>query len=87
MLPIIHCEPALRDDITVMLDEAAELEAAAEQYYLALRQTQGAIRTDRLDWRPQVIEVLRALQRLSAFCVEASSKHPAATRCAQSVAR
>ena len=53
MLPIIHCEPALRDDITVMLDEAAELETATEQYYLALRQTQGAIHTDRLDWRPQ----------------------------------
>ena len=39
------------------------IEQSKQRYYLALRQTQVTIRTDRPNWRPRVIDVLRALQR------------------------
>lgn len=45
----------------------ASLESVIEQtkdsYYLALRQTQGTIRTDHPDWRPWVVYFLKALKR------------------------
>jgi len=39
------------------------IEQSKEGYYLALRQTQGTIRTDAPDWQPWVLFFLRALQR------------------------
>lgn len=39
------------------------IEQSKESYYLALRQTQGTIRTDKPDWNPWVIFFLRALQQ------------------------
>ena len=39
------------------------LEQSKQRYYLSLRQTQVTIRTDRPNWHPWVIDVLRALQR------------------------
>jgi Fic family protein len=45
----------------------SSLEAVVEQnkeaYYLALRQTQGAIRSDAPDWQPWLLFFLRALQK------------------------
>src|SRR5665213_2165731 len=45
----------------------SSLESAVEQskegYYLALRQTQGTVRTDAPDWQPWVLFFLRALQQ------------------------
>ncbi|MEO1406044.1 MAG: Fic family protein [Pseudomonadota bacterium] len=38
------------------------IEATKESYYLALRQTQGTIRTDAPDWQPWILYFLRALQ-------------------------
>ncbi|MEM6410168.1 MAG: Fic family protein [Pseudomonadota bacterium] len=38
------------------------IEATKEAYYLALRQTQGTIRTNTPDWQPWVVYLLRALQ-------------------------
>ncbi len=38
------------------------VEQSKEGYYLALRQTQGTIRTERPDWQPWVTYFLRALQ-------------------------
>lgn len=46
------------------------IEQSKEAYYLALRQTQGTIRTDTPDWQPWLVFLLRALeqqvQRLAA---------------------
>jgi len=39
------------------------IEQSKEAYYLALRQTQGTIRTDEPNWQPWVIFFLRALQQ------------------------
>jgi Fic family protein len=39
------------------------IEQSKESYYLALRQTQGTIRTDAPDWQPWVLFFLRALQQ------------------------
>lgn len=39
------------------------IEQSKEGYYLALRQTQGTIRTDKPDWQPWVRFFLRALQQ------------------------
>ena len=39
------------------------IEGSKEGYYLALRQTQGTIRTDTPDWHPWVTYFLRALQQ------------------------
>lgn len=39
------------------------IEQSKETYYLALRQTQGTIRTDAPNWLPWVVFFLRALQR------------------------
>jgi len=39
------------------------IEQSKEGYYLALRQTQGTIRTDEPDWQPWVLFFLRALQQ------------------------
>ncbi len=39
------------------------IEASKEAYYLALRQTQGTIRTDSPDWQPWLIFFLRASRR------------------------
>ena len=39
------------------------IEQTKESYYLALRNTQGTIRTDAPDWQPWVIYFLRALQK------------------------
>lgn len=39
------------------------VENSKESYYLALRQTQGTIRTDRPDWQPWLLFFLRALQQ------------------------
>ena len=39
------------------------IEQSKEGYYLALRQTQGTIRTDAPDWQPWVIYLLKALTR------------------------
>jgi Fic family protein len=39
------------------------IEQSKEGYYLALRQTQGTIRTDASDWQPWVLFFLRALQQ------------------------
>ena len=39
------------------------IEQSREGYYLALRQTQGTIRTDAPDWQPWVLFFLRALQQ------------------------
>ena len=39
------------------------IEQSKEGYYLALRQTQGTIRTDMPDWQPWLIFFLRALQQ------------------------
>lgn len=39
------------------------IEQSKEGYYLALRQTQGTIRTDQPDWQPWTIFFLRALQQ------------------------
>jgi Fic family protein len=39
------------------------IEQSKEGYYLALRQTQGTIRTDAPDWQPWVLFFLRALQQ------------------------
>ncbi|MBL3677510.1 MAG: Fic family protein [Alphaproteobacteria bacterium] len=38
------------------------IEGSKEGYYLALRQTQGTIRTDAPDWQPWLVFFLRALQ-------------------------
>jgi Fic family protein len=38
------------------------VEQSKEDYYLALRQTQGTIRTDAPNWQPWVLFFLRALQ-------------------------
>jgi Fic family protein len=38
------------------------IEQSKEAYYLALRQTQGTIRTDTQDWQPWVTYFLKALQ-------------------------
>ncbi|KZK74592.1 MAG: hypothetical protein A3K90_09035 [Pelodictyon luteolum] len=37
------------------------IEINKEAYYLALRQTQGAIRTDVADWQPWLVFFLRSL--------------------------
>lgn len=42
------------------------IEQSKEGYYLALRQTQGTIRTDQPDWQPWVLFFLRALDRQKA---------------------
>ena len=42
------------------------IEQTKESYYLALRNTQGTIRTDTPDWQPWVIYFLRALQKQKA---------------------
>ncbi len=42
------------------------IEQSKEAYYLALRQTQGTIRTDTPDWQPWVTFFLRALQQQKA---------------------
>ena len=39
------------------------IERSKEGYYLALRQTQGTVRTDEPDWQPWVLYFLRALQQ------------------------
>jgi Fic family protein len=39
------------------------IEQSKEGYYLALRQTQGTIRTDAPNWQPWIIFFLRALQQ------------------------
>ncbi len=39
------------------------IEQSKENYYLALRETQGTIRTARPDWQPWILFFLRALQR------------------------
>jgi Fic family protein len=39
------------------------VEQSKEGYYLALRQTQGTVRTDAPDWQPWVLFFLRALQQ------------------------
>lgn len=39
------------------------IEQSKEGYYLALRRTQGTIRTDRPDWQPWVVFFLKALQQ------------------------
>lgn len=39
------------------------VEQSKESYYLALRQTQGTIRTEKPDWQPWLIFFLRALQQ------------------------
>lgn len=39
------------------------IEQSKKSYYLALRQTQGSIRTDAPDWQPWIIFFLRALQQ------------------------
>ena len=39
------------------------IEQSKEQYYLALRQTQGTIRTASPDWQPWIVFFLRALQK------------------------
>lgn len=39
------------------------IEQSKEAYYLALRQTQGTIRTDKPDWQPWIIFFLKALQQ------------------------
>ena len=39
------------------------IEQTKEAYYLALRNTQGTIRTDSPDWQPWVVYFLRALQK------------------------
>ncbi len=39
------------------------IEQSKEGYYLALRQTQGSIRTEKPDWQPWTIFFLRALQQ------------------------
>lgn len=39
------------------------IEQSKEGYYLALRQTQGTIRTDSPDWQPWVVFFLRAMQQ------------------------
>ena len=39
------------------------IERSKEGYYLALRKTQGTIRTDAPDWQPWVTYFLRALQK------------------------
>jgi Fic family protein len=49
------------------------IEQSKEEYYLALRQTQGTILTDSPHWQPWLLFFLRALQqqvRLLAFKVE-----------------
>jgi len=38
------------------------IEKNRESYYLALRQTQGTIRSDEPDWQPWVVYFLKALQ-------------------------
>ncbi|QYZ64685.1 MAG: Fic family protein [Gammaproteobacteria bacterium (ex Lamellibrachia satsuma)] len=42
------------------------IEQTKEGYYLALRNTQGTIRTDSPDWQPWVVYFLRALQKQKA---------------------
>jgi len=39
------------------------IESSKESYYLALRQTQGTIRTDAPDWQPWLMFFMRALQQ------------------------
>jgi len=39
------------------------IEQNKEAYYLALRQTQGTIRTDKPDWQPWIIYFLRSLAK------------------------
>jgi len=39
------------------------IEQSKEGYYLALRQTQGTLRTDHPDWQPWIVFFLRALQQ------------------------
>jgi len=39
------------------------IEQSKESYYLALRQTQGTIRTDTPNWQPWIMFFLRALQQ------------------------
>lgn len=39
------------------------IERTKEAYYLALRQTQGTIRTERPDWQPWVVYFLKVLER------------------------
>ncbi|WP_338040425.1 Fic family protein [Nitrosomonas oligotropha] len=39
------------------------IENSKESYYLALRQTQGTIRTEAPDWQPWLLLFLRALQQ------------------------
>jgi Fic family protein len=39
------------------------IEQTKESYYLALRKTQGTIRTEEPDWEPWIIYFLRALQQ------------------------
>ncbi|MGD8553269.1 MAG: DUF977 family protein [Anaerolineales bacterium] len=42
------------------------IEQTKESYYLALRNTQGTIRTDAPDWQPWIMYFLRALQKQKA---------------------
>lgn len=39
------------------------IEQSKERYYLALRQTQGTIRTEKPDWQPWLLFFLRSLQQ------------------------
>ncbi len=39
------------------------IENSKESYYLALRRTQGTIRTDKADWQPWLVFFMRALQQ------------------------
>ncbi len=39
------------------------IEQTKERYYLALRSTQGTVRSDAPDWQPWVVYFLRALQQ------------------------
>lgn len=39
------------------------IEQSKENYYLALRQTRGTIRTESPDWQPRILFFLRALQQ------------------------
>ena len=39
------------------------IEQSKDGYYLALRQTQGAMRTDKPDWEPWLLYFLRAMQQ------------------------
>lgn len=44
----------------------AVIERSKDAYYLALRQTQGTIRSDQPDWQPWIVYLLKALQQQKA---------------------